>query len=286
MLKNGKTKGYRKTGKKVIHRRKTVGKSLPKVMKKDVQKMIKTEIAKNVENKITPNITASNSILSIVVDGTNPVQYNYFVFNPVNSGVLAINQGVDVQSRIGNKIKLKRFIIKGTVYYDPSGTIGPYGNNPYFSQSQGYVDLYFGRPVNTDNFISNQLNGLYQNGSTVITPTAQIMERTYGINKDEYKIYWHKRLKIGVSTGENNNDYKLNHEFGFDVCKACTKNLIVKYNDNSTVPESGLLDSLCLWATFTCPNTDPVAMPLLNVNATAYSPVRMIATSYVEFEDA
>lgn len=278
---NGKTKGNRKTGKKVIHRRKTANKTLPKVIKKDVQKMIKTEIARNVENKVTGNVSTSNSILSID-SGPNPV-YNYLAFSPVDSGLLNINQGVDVQSRIGNKIKLKRWIIKGTVYYDPAGTTsGPHS----FGQSQGYVDLYFGRTVNTDLNINNQLDFLYQNGSATITPTAQIVERTYGINRDYYKVYWHKRIKIGISgtSDYNNNDYVLNYEFGFDVCKHCTKNLVVKYDDGSSIPESGLLNSLYLFGTFTCPNTDPTVSPI--AGSTAYSPVRIIATSYAEYEDA
>lgn len=293
MLKNGKSRTYRKTGRKVNYRRKTAVKTMPKVNKKVVQKMIKTEIAKNVENKITGNISTSNSVLSIDTNAMGNIsQFNYFVFNPVNSGVLTINQGVDVQSRIGNQIKLKRYVIKGSVYYDPATDVN---HNIWSGQNQGYIDLYIGRPVNLDNVITNQLTGLYQNGNADITPQCQILDRTYKINKDYYKIYWHKRFKIGNAgvqgviannNGQiNNNDYKLNVEFGVDLCKLACKNRVVKYNDNSTIPQDSLLDSFCLFAVGTYPNYD---IPLTGYapNSQLYLPVRIQCTSYCEFEDA
>lgn len=294
MLKNGKSRTYRKTGKKVIYRRKTAVKTMPKVNKKAVQTIVKREIARNVENKTTGCINASNSILNCDTDiSGNITAFNYFVFNPVNSGVLTISQGVDSASRIGNQIKLKRYVIKGTIYYDPDIT---YSQSALAPQTQGYIDLYLGRPLNMDNTITNQLTGLYQNGNMTFTPQGQILDRTYSINKDYYKIYWHKRYKIGmagfssVSANNgyiNNNDYKLNVEFGLDVCKLVCKNKIVKYNDNSNIPQDSLLDSLCLFAVGTFPNYDvPITGGGLSPSTTLYFPVRTQVSSYCEYEDA
>lgn len=285
MLKNGKSRTYRKTGKKAIHRRKTVDKNMSKV--NHLRKLVKMEIAKNVENKITGNQQASNSVVLCPTSNTGTItsigDLSYFVFNPVDAGVLNVPQGTDVQSRIGNQIKLKRYVIKGSVYWDPTLD----ASNNFININQGYVDLYVGRLLNNE-FIDTHLTDLYNNGSTALFPTMQILDRTLSINKDQYKTYWHKRFKIGQSSANyNNNDYKLNVEFGLDVCRYVCKNKIIKYDDVDATPNDSLLSSITLFAVGTYPNADfNPGTGGYNPDSFAYFPVRIQCTSYCEYEDA
>jgi len=281
-----KTKKNLRKGRKINHK----PKSMVKPTTAEVRTIVKAEIARDIENKVTQTGSVSNSVLTIQTNGEgNEPDYSFFNWAPATAagGVLNISQGVDSQTRVGNKIKLKRWVIKGTCYYDPAGTISATNG---WQQSQGYINIYFGRTNNINNIVTDTLDYFYQNGSNTITPLGEIIERTYGVNHDYYKIYWHKQFKIGANTnnGDNinygNNDYSLNHEFGFDVCKLCTKNLIVKYNDMSDIPQDGLFNSLFLFATYTSPNTNPVVNA--STTTTLYAPARIIASSYVEYEDA
>jgi len=291
-MNNVKSKGLRKytkkAGKTSLRARK-VTKSMPASSTDYMIKLVNRMINKNVENKVTGVVTASNSVLSIVCEEGVASSYNYFLFNPVNSGLLNLTQGVNVDQRVGNRITLKRFVIKGTIYWDPAYTVAQDANSPGWLQSQGYVDLYIGRPRDLNTVLDNDLPLFYQNGSTTITPTAQIEERTYSVNKDDYNVLYHKRFKIGANTvaGDNvnygNNDYSLNKEFGIDLCRKHYKNKIIRYNDANVNPNEAYISSTYIWATFTCPNTNP---QIGTVNGTAYSPVRMIVTAYAEYEDA
>jgi len=282
----GNRKTYRKTYKKATGKGKAKPKSKmsAKVQNKTVRSIVKKEIAKNIENKITDNDAVEQSILSVLSSpsGGGVDTLTYFVTNPVANGLLNILQGTDVTSRIGNRIKLKRYVIKGTVYYDPQAT-----PSIAFPQSQGYVDVYFGRLLNMASTISPQIPNFYQSGNVATSPSCLIIERCNRVNKDLYKIYWHRRFKIG-NTGTStisNNDYSLNREFGFDVCKIVCKNKIVKYEDNLPTPNDALLHSLCLFATFTMPNENSPSTGLGD-SVTYYSPVKIAVNSYCEFEDA
>lgn len=263
-----------------------------KKVSEPVKSYIKKELAKNIENKVSINVDYSGSILTVQSDNNNLITYNYGIFNPYANNQFAINQGVAMNERIGNRIKLKKWIMKGTIYVDP---LAPPTAGSTFPLSLGYIDYYLGRKNNLTEQITTDLEFLYQNGPAANTPTGQLEERLYPINRDEYKIYYHKRVKIGQSTyfGTGtpvpyvmpNNDYKLNHEFKIDICKLVCKNHIIKYDDANSTAEDALLQSLTMFATFTMPSADvdPTSQP---ANSTAYSPVRWYLTSYIEYEDA
>lgn len=261
---------------------------------KAIKTYVKKETAKNIENKVTGTVGGSQSVLTVVntQEGQNITsQLGYYLFNPSTSGLFSMQQGTAQNQRVGNTIKVKRWVIKGSVYYD---AFFPPAGNECFAQNQGYVDVYFGRPKNMNNTIQPQLVGLYQDGAQTITPQCELIERLYSINKDQYKIYWHKRFKIGsagyndgtVNSNMVNNDYKLNKEFGFDVCKLCFKNKVLRYDDNTTDPSDALVDSLYLWATFTMPNQDAQNIDPATDAGTFYSPVKIACQSYAEYEDA
>jgi hypothetical protein len=282
-----KTKSSKKTVK--AYRKKV----MPTTSKKVINKMIDKKISQNVENKVVGPCVLSGPVMSAKENSGSPLTLLHYYFAPASqiSALLNIAQGTNQSQRIGNQIKLKRWIIKGTVCYEPKFSLS---GNPVFNQATGYVDLYFGRMIDMKMPITSfqGLPNLYENGATTSTPSAQVLERTYRINKDYYKIYWHRRYKIGQSfdgttTGTNNNDYKLSRDFGFDICKMVCKNKIIKYIDDSgsppNEPQDTLVQSLTLFATFTQTGSN---LQLGTGTDTHPCPATIYASSYVEYEDA
>lgn len=276
--------------KKTYTKAKKSYKKYAKPSTKAVRTMVKKEIARNIENKITTTQQWSESLLTLQTDASTPIpvlSYTYSVINPYNDGLFSINQGTSQSQRVGNRIKLKRWVIKGSIYFDPNATIGA---NDLYTQSQGYVDVYIGRKTDITGIVLSTLDDFYQNGNQSRTPDAALVERTMPINKDDYKIYKHFRCKIGNASSSagtiNNNDYKINREFGFDICKFVLKNHIIKYDDNNTTPQDALLSSICMWATYTQPNANVVPTNATPVSSTFYSPVKWDLSSYAEYEDA
>lgn len=280
--------------KKTYTKAKKSYKKYAKPSTKAVRTMVKKEIARNIENKVTTNQTWAETILTVQTDGSTPPvpTFTYSVINPYSSGLFNISQGANQSQRIGNRIKLKRWIVKGSIYYDAGAQAGN-PNNECFDQTQGFVDVYIGRKTDVTGIVLSTLDSLFQNGLSDITPTGNLIERTYSINKDDYKIYRHFRCKIGSASnpgtntayGINNNDYKLNREFGFDLCKFICKNHVIKYNEVNGSPQDALLSAICVWATFTQPNADVGQNPPTG-SSTFYCPVKWQLSSYAEYEDA
>lgn len=260
---------------------------------KTIRTIVKSEVAKNIENKISSTISTSSSIYTVLTAPDAGPTYEYFAWNFNTNNLFSIQQGTEQNQRVGNKIKIKRWIVKGTCYFDPLYTSNILiGENTTTYPPCAYVDIYLMRPLNTNDSFQLSLPAFYQNGNQVMNPQGQIIERTYAINKDAYKVYWHKRFKVGAQMnptsgafGMSNNDYKFNHEFGFDICKYVCKNKFIKYQDNNTQVEDSLIDSLTLVATCTYPNVDP-NYNSITTEQTFYSPGKIQCSSYFEYEDA
>lgn len=280
MKTDGIAKKNFKKGYKTGRYRKSNAKSVP--VKKTIQTMIKKEIAKNIENKYTGTVIQEQSVLQLQVEDSTPT-YTWFTFNPYNQTMFQLASGTDQNERIGNKIKLKRYVIKGSVFYDYNYDLS---NNPYYLGSQMYVDVYIGR-LNNEGQVQSDLPGLLQQGPTTHTPVGQLSERTMSVNRDDYKVYWHKRFKVGNTLQASNNDYSLNEDFGVDLCKLCCKNKILKYSDEADTnndPNDSLISSLTMWAVGTSPTGDITTDAQITLNV--FSPVKIVASAYAEYEDA
>jgi len=262
----------------------------PKKPMMSFAKRVNAIIARNVENKFTSNSSYQAPIHNITTTGTPPnLTANHTFFNwTAGMTIFDISQGVNVQQRIGNTIKVKKWIIKGLI--QPA-------NNGLLNTQMGYVDLYFGRLQQNITQIPNTLFNFYQNGATDITPTGNGQEQLFRINRDVYKIYYHKRFKLGVNnndptTGGNvntqfvnpqANDYKTSATFGFDVCKYICKNKVLRYDEFQTTPQDADVMNLTMWAVFH-PTIGNVAVP--TTATTASSIYEINACSFAEFEDA
>jgi len=244
-------------------------------------------ISKNVENKRTLSYPSQDYICTT----TNTGVLNWYLLNNWNVKLFTISQGTTVQSRIGNQIKLKRWVIRGQIA-PSSNSLLPSGGNTLPSSLCGTVDIYFGRLLN-NNEISNTLTGLYENGSSSADPAGTQSQIFRTVNKDEYKIYYKKSFKMSpanqttvavISTSTLvNNDFSLTRTFGFDVCKFILKNAVIKYNDTDNDPNNDMIRRLALFATFT-PAIGDLEKGGIYTNYNSFYKINLQA--YAEYEDA
>lgn len=303
---------------KYTPRRKNYSKK-PKVsFNAKVQKII----ASNIENKITSTLVNKGPVGKLIQYSltdpvfTTPQVYQLYTFSP--NSIFNLPQGTGMSARVGNKIKIKRWVIKGliqpndtfnqTAATSPSSGTSTTGIAP--NTLAGYVDIYFGRYANNIAPITSVLGmtNFYQSGAVDITPTGNTQEQLYNVNKDLYHIYYHKRIKVGTGTGfigpssgpliyepvattPGANGFGLTKSFGFDVCKYICKNRVVKYDESVQTPQDADLENLTLFAIFhpaagNVLTTAVSASPPNGANSVNQTFYDMNVMSYAEYEDA
>ena len=248
-------------------------------------------ISRNVENKFTSTLTYNDAVAR--TDAASA--YTFFNWSPgadaTGSKLFNLDNGTYQNQRVGNTIKLKRWIIKGII--QPVITETTTMLNSYV----GYVDVYFGKLMKNTAPPANTLTKLYQNGITATTPTCLSTDMLNPLNRDNYKVYYHKRFKMGAASDNDsysstpstasahpaNNDFKLSRTFGFDVCKYILKNRHVKFPDGNIAPapapDNADILNLTIWATFT-PQTGQAT------GASSKTLYNIDCLTYAEYEDA
>jgi len=285
----GKRKGFRKVAVttprkgKYTPRRKVYNKK-PKV---SFAQKVNQIIARNVENKHTESKNFTGRVCTLVGSSLE-----WFMMNNWDTYQFTIPQGVTENQRVGNQIKLKRWIIKGQIHPDSIFMTSLTTLMP--NTNCGYIDIYFGRLTNNEE-VNNLLPNFLDNGSTSVAPTGAQNQIFKPVNKDAYKIYYHRRFKMspsitstttgGTSGGSlvPNNDFSLVKTFGFDVCKYICKNAILKFDDANTTPQSGIIRQLAMWATWTPAIGDMVITAPPPQTRHYY---QLSVCSYAEYEDA
>lgn len=258
----------------------------PRTAVETIKRYVKTEIAKNVENKCTATISKNGPVCTMMAGV--PTTYKFYTFTPGQFALWAIAQGGAQDQRVGNSIKLKRWIIKGIIGIK-DGTLP--------SSAAGYVDVYFGKYKKNIAAVDSSLNYLYQSGSTAITPSLLSTDTLCAINQDLYKVYYRKRFKIGVSVANpvgsppagpaypqaaSNNDMAISQTFGFDVCKYICKDRKITFSDNQLTPQDADLSFLTVWATYTPYNGQCTPINTDPADTLCY----MTVLTYAEYEDA
>jgi len=247
-------------------------------------------ISQNVENKYTDSFTRIAPVMGLAGIAGEPNFFQYFFWAPgsnaAGSQMFDLTQGVNQQQRVGNTIKLKRWVIKGLI--QPSTQIFEDPPVVLANTNIGYVDVFFGRLLNNASAIEPELPDLYQAGAQAITPNATAGTILFPLNKDKYKIYWRKRFKMGslfpdpTVTAQANNDFSLTRTFGFDVTKYILKNKHIKYEDGDTNPNDDMIENLTLFATF-YPAIGNVSVAQ-DLGTPSYYTLNV--QTYAEFEDA
>lgn len=203
-----------------------------------MRRLIQSEIAREIENKDTQSYNLQKTLVGVA---SPTFQDNIIQVGPNNNATepLLIAQGVGVNSRIGNKIKTKYMMLKGTLTPLPyDGT-----TNAQPTPVQVRLVLFYdkqnpsGEPQPSTNFF--QYAGANQGFLNDLTDLWR------PINKDRYRILASRTFKLGyaentalgaVTTYANmaNNDFKMNHNFRVNLTKMYPK--IVKFDENNGDP--------------------------------------------------
>lgn len=299
---------FRRKGKKQV---KAKAKPRARVPRMTFAQKVNKIIARNVENKYTITANSVSAVGRLTVDGgplPTPIvtQFGWYAYTPgTMDQIFDISQGVSETQRIGNKIKLKRWIIKGSIQPNQQFVQG-FGASTAANSMQGYVDVYFGRYMNNIAPIDTNLTSLYQVGRTDTTPTGAQGDKLARINRNLYKIYWHRRFKVGMGTNviynvtnppgftpfngvsmPSGQGFTPTATFGFDVCKYICKNKVINYDELLPRPMDNMLNNLTLFATFIPVSQDltyngsPSGTQL--IQDTFYE---ILTSTYAEYEDA
>ena len=241
-------------------------------------------VSRNIENKQTPSVNNTQNICTLV--GGVP---SWFLINNWDTYLFTIPQGVAEQQRVGNQIKLKRWIIRGSIH---PRDVNFNTTTNIVNSTCGYIDVYFGRTT-TNEEVTSDLPKLLDNGSSSVNPTGQQNQIFKPLNKDAYKVYYHKRFKMSPSSGITpqlpnalntlpNNDFALCRTFGFDVCKHICKNAVVKFEDAGQQPQNFMIRQLAMWATW----TPAIGDMNLGISQNVNHYYQISTCSYAEYEDA
>lgn len=221
-------------------------KSAPR-RKSSIKKMIKREISRNVENK-TQQAYVFERILRV------PGALDFDTQNVIPLGPdptsLLISQGVGQGQRIGNAIKTKRFMFKGSMNPQPYEA----STNPQPVPTQVKMWIFYDKTLPTNVPTPAASGDFFQNGNTTRSFSTDLVDMWSPVNSDRYRILATKTFKLGyeayTGTGSlptfgnvSNNDFKLNCNFSFNLTKHYPK--IVKFNDGSTQPTTRGL--YCMW---------------------------------------
>jgi len=269
----------------------------PPTLQKVIQ-LINSKVSTVVENKKSANFEFDDHIVKWST-AQNPVWYGT---GTLYNTIFDISNGAGEFERIGNKYKLKKWMIKGFIYPSILGNNSPSGSCSENS-FQGKVTVFLGKRVNGDR-TTGQLEQLWQNGNTNIDPVGTVKEQIYHVNDDKYKIYWKRSYNMGPSTPNynnynisgndpgdpvaalsvnmySNNDLKLHAQFTIDITKYIGKNATIKFNDNNIAAQiPAPMQGLALFAVFS-PFVGDLA-----ASATPNSFYKIWSNTFFEYEDA
>lgn len=225
-----------------------------KSSKTPLKKMIRREIARNVENKVAEIYNGSAQYFS-----SNSA--NWITSNVVPMGfvptALTVNQGVSQGQRVGNKIKVKKLFLKGTLI--PEDYSATSNSTPCPVQ----VRLLFISDRAAPASVPGSLTDLFQFGGTTQGPLGNLTDMWAPVNTDRYSVHASKTFKLGPASlgnstaaqypngtsapgANSNNDFKLNQNFHFDIKKMLPE--FVTFNDNTTAATSRVVSMVVLIA--------------------------------------
>jgi len=280
---------YRKRGmkSKAVIKKRLWSKFKAKQNNKNIVRIVKQTLAKKIETKYT-NASSVDGYVGQWATGSTKVWYHFPLVPTLN-----MSQGTAQGNRIGNSIRLKRWVLKGTIHPGQEVNVSPTTTNYLRYSHQGYAMVYLLKRTDGE-AIDTELPGLFQNGNASYAAAGTYLDHMLPINKDKYKVYASRKFKLGPSSPIsasstdnnimlNNNDFKLVADFGFDITRFVGKNAMIKYNDGLTTaqPPAALknLEIVCVWS----PPFGSFSAQTLATSTTFY---KISCTCHAEYEDA
>jgi len=275
---------YGRTGKMTPRSaRRVIGKYVRK-NRGSFARRVQKVVDRNLKN--TPTVSYKYDAVICSVTGTgNP--HLWFVWSPGQATFERNPTGTSAFPMEGDSLKIKKWFIKGQICpLNPS----IFSTSNILPQSLlGYVDVYLCRYLNSTAAITDDLTAWYMDGNVPVTPVGKQDELMLPLNRNQYKIYGHKRVKIGQanvngsSTYPWNNDFDLCKTFSFDVTKYVCKDRRVRFTANNQLSEDNMLRTLTLVAVY-----HPAVGDLggAATQATYLSYYQIQASSFGEYETA
>ena len=230
-MKNGGKRSALRKGAKPV--RKTAKRSYRP--RRTFAQKVQAVISRNVENKcVQADFTGA------LIKNYNSSGWASDCFGiPVSpqAGTLDVTQGVGQGQRIGNTIRVKKLTMKGVLFPAPYSILTNFAPKPvevkfWFCYQRNDP---FKQPTNYASF--------FQNGSSSSNFTGNLLDMVKVTNKDTFRVMKTRTFKLGFDAytvagadtyqqSYQNNDFKMNHKFSFDLTKYIPK--IMKYVDGYT----------------------------------------------------
>lgn len=203
-----------------------------KVLKKSktnyIKRIAKSVMKKKTETKFAPSYIQNNYQIQPYNTATNFFGSTISLITPLTNIVQGTGQG----NRIGNKIEVVDYTVKGYITLQRNLSTTPNQNV--------FVKLLFIRRKNTNEDINNAIsNNFFQNGNTTSAPQNLPSDLFRTINKDVYTVYTSRLFKLGfadggaTSTPQSNNDFSLCKMFRIKLNKHIKR---IQYDDSTAAP--------------------------------------------------
>lgn len=203
-----------------------------KALRRAMAVVAKREIAKAAENKVLRGSLARKL-------GSYPPNYPLFdTRNIIDTSEVLRNLALGTGSgnRIGNKIKLKRYMMKFMLWPNSTST------TPVFVKMWVVSDKL--NPTNVtasdietamDNTAFQPGGTFFENGNSTSGCLGNFQDLQMDVNRDRFTVHKTRVFKLSVAQQPGtagNNDFKLNHQFSVNVLKYHPK--VIKYQDAIT----------------------------------------------------
>jgi len=234
-----KSAAYRRaTGKRRSYKRKSAKR---RGRRPALKKMIRREISRNIENKTAQMYDYEASLSS--TPSASWFSDNIFPLGPRNTFSFQIPQGVGQSSRVGNRIKTRKLMLKGSLFLDQYDAI----SNPNPRPLQAKCWIFYDKSAPT--VVPNPKTDFFQLGGSTKPFAGDLTDMWSPVNTDKYRVLTTRTFKLGnasyqagggagTTTVNNqnytNNDFKLNCNFRINLTKYYPKD--VRFVDNNTDP--------------------------------------------------
>lgn len=239
-----------------------------KAVRRIVRKVLNNDAeVKCIQYVASANLVPSSPANSIPAGATNIIELG---FDGVN---VACNQGTGQGGRVGNKVRTKRIVMKGTLC--PLEWNTTTNQNPRPIEIKMVIFYDKSDPNAVPNPFAGGTAGPFQGGNGVNVFTNYLSDMWMPFNADRYRICATRTFKVGyaaytgtATTAGNqtanqaytNNDFKLNHKFSIDVTKYYPKN--VRFPDNSAIPTTRAIFAMFFMAAADGTNLPDVMRPI------------------------
>lgn len=207
---------------------------------KEMRRVARAEISRQAENKEgTTGYNQQDLFHPKVFNGSTGTFFQQNNILDVSLGTVNnIAQGVGQANRIGNKIRLKKLVLRGQISVNAENLTAAASDAcnvkmwiVSFKERPNDSNLPYAEAVTSSTF--------FQNGNSSLGMQGEPIDHFLAVNDDQVRLYKTRMYKIGTSLAPGsagNNDYMLTRSFRIDLLPYMNKRLV--YQDTSSQPRN------------------------------------------------